>query len=107
MKIFDFINALKQTDKYIEIIFKNGGCYQFYLLIKKLYPESEAYINSEKDHVVIKYQGKFYDITGIIDNNNYVKMTDSDIEMSKNWSFHRNMCLKLRECPFCSEPILI
>ena len=39
-----FIDALRQTDKYIEMIYMNGACYQFHLLLKTFFPESKPYI---------------------------------------------------------------
>jgi hypothetical protein len=58
-----FINAIRQTDRYISDIYLNGACYQFHLLLKTFFPECEPYISKEKDHVITKYAGRYYDIT--------------------------------------------
>lgn len=49
------INALRKTDPYIEAIFTNGSCYQFYKFLKVLYIEAEPYFyDFNKDHIVTK-----------------------------------------------------
>lgn len=55
---------------------------QFYLLLKTFFPESNPYISKEKDHVITKYEGKYYDITGEVSGNWYTPMTKSEIDMA-------------------------
>ena len=102
-----FINVLRQTDKYIEMIYMNGACYQFYLLLKTFFPESKPYISKEKDHVITKYAGKYYDITGEVSGNCYTPMTESEIVMASGWSFNRTKVIQISECPHCEEPIVV
>ena len=102
-----FINALRQTDRYIEMIYMNGACYQFHLLLKTFFPESKPYISKEKDHVITKYAGRNYDITGEVSGNWYTPMTESEIDMASGWSFHRTKVLQIGECPHCEEPIVV
>ena len=102
-----FINALRQTDKYIEMIYMNGACYQFHLFLKIFFPESKPYISKEKDHVITKYAGKYYDITGEVSGNWYTPMTKSEIDMASGWSFHRTKVIQIGECPHCEEPIVV
>lgn len=101
------IDALRQTDKYIEMIYMNGACYQFHLFIKTFFPESKPYISKEKDHVITKYAGKYYDITGEVSGNGYTSMTESEIDMASEWSFHRTKVIQIGECPRCEEPIVV
>lgn len=105
--ILQFINALRKTDRYIEMIFMNGGCYQFHLLLKTFYPESKTYISKEKDHVITKYMSKYYDITGEVSENGYTQITESESEMVSAWSFHQTKVIEIAECPFCEEPIVV
>jgi hypothetical protein len=105
--ILQFINAIRKTDKYIEMIYMNGACYQFFLLLKTYFPECEPYITNEKNHVITKYNGKYYDITGQVSGNWYTPMTDSEIDMASAWSFHRTKVIQIGECPFCGEPIVV
>src|SRR5690554_4052198 len=102
-----FINALRQTDRYIEMIYMNGACYQFHLLLKTFFPESKPYISKEKDHVITKYAGRYYDITGEVSGNWYTPMTESEIDMASGWSFHRTKVIQIGECPHCEEPIVV
>jgi len=102
-----FINALRQTDRYIEMIYMNGACYQFHLLLKTFFPESKPYISKEKDHVITKYAGRYYDITGEVSGNWYTPMTESEIDMASEWSFHRTKVIQIGECPHCEEPIVV
>jgi hypothetical protein len=102
-----FINSIRQTDQYIEMIYMNGACYQFHLMLKKFAPECEPYISKEKNHVITKYAGRYYDITGEVSGNWYTPMTESEIEMASRWSFHRTKVIQIGECPACGEPIVV
>lgn len=42
--------------------FLNGQCYQFFKLMKTVFPTAEAW--SDCDHVITKIGNQFYDITG-------------------------------------------
>lgn len=102
-----FINTIRQTDKYIEMIYMNGACYQFHLLLKTFFHESKPYISKEKDHVITRYSGKYYDITGEVSGNWYTPMTESEIDMASAWSFHKTKVIQIGECPHCEEPIVV
>ena len=102
-----FINALRQTDRYIEMIYMNGACYQFHLLLKTFFPESEAFISKEKDHVITKYNRRYYDITGEVSGNWYTPITESEIDRASAWSFYKTKVIQIGECPFCEEPIVV
>lgn len=103
--LLKFINGIRQTDRYIEMIYLNGACYQFHLLLKK-YVECEPMINTDKNHVVSKFHGKLFDITGEV-NGEYIHMTKKDIEIASKWSFHRTMMIQIGECQVCEEPIVV
>jgi len=99
-----FITALRQTDRYIEMIYMNGACYQLHLLLKK-YTDCEPLINSEKNHVVTKFKDKLFDITGEV-KGEYLPMTEKDIEIASGWSFYKTKMIQIGECQVCEEPIL-
>jgi hypothetical protein len=101
------IDSIRETDKYISDIYLNGACYQFHLLLKTFFPECEPYISKEKDHVITKYAGRYYDITGEVSGNWYTPMTESEIDMASGWSFHRTKVIQIGECPVCGEPIVV
>ena len=102
-----FINSIRKTDKYIEMIYMSGACYQFHLLLKAFFPASKPYISREKDHVITKYMGKYYDITGQVTGNCYTLMTESEKNIASKWSFHKTKVVQITECPFCEEPIVV
>ena len=107
MKILEFIDELRSTDRYIHHIYLNGGCYRFHVLLKKMYPSAVAYISDHKNHIVTKYRGKYYDVMGIVNNTDgYTKLSESERIICENWSFHKNNLLKLTECPNCEEPFV-
>ena len=100
-----FISAIRETDKYIEMIYLNGACYQLYLLLNK-YCDCEPLINAEKNHVVIKFKDKLFDITGEV-RGEYQPMSEEEIEMASKWSFYKTKVIEIGECQVCEEPILI
>ena len=103
----DFINTLRESDTYIQMIYTNGGCYQFYKVLKLLYPEAEAY-KIKGPHVVTKIDGKYYDITGELNTASLTdieKVCECDREELEHWSFAYNNWL-YRECQNCGEPII-
>ena len=104
--MIQFIEATRNSDRYIETIYMEGGCYQFHLLLKHLFPGSEPYINRNGDHIATLYNGKLYDIRGEV-TGSYQIMTEAEKQLASNWSFAKNMVLHIAECPACGEPILV
>lgn len=47
------------------VYYTNGGCYDFFLFLKTIFPEAEAW--SDCDHVITKIGEEFYDITGKVE----------------------------------------
>lgn len=106
MKPINFIKTLAKSDKYIEVIFMNGGCYQFYKVLKTVFPGSKPYINVEKNHVVTKIDGEFYDISGHVKGEFYPLHDKAEIEMCKRWGFSKDYYLT-KQCLYCEEPVPI
>lgn len=103
-----FIDALRNSDGYIEYIYTEGGCYQFYLLLKLIYPKAIPYINIRKNHIITKIGEKMYNIRGEFKKYlNYKPLIDKDIKMCEGWSFRKNNMLILTECEVCGEPLCI
>lgn len=106
MGVIHFIENLRRADYYIKHIFMNGSCYKFHLFLKKLYPVAVPYINKDKDHVITKIDGLFYDILGLVsDFETYEPLKKSELKLVAGWNFGKNNLLKLTECPACDEPI--
>ena len=101
-----FINSIRQTDQYIEMIYMNGACYQFHLMLKKFAPECEARITKEKNHIVTCFKGRYFDITGIVEGH-FEPLNNYEIDMVSKWSFAKNKALQIGECPACGEPIVV
>lgn len=101
-----FIEAIRESDEYMEMIFMNGGCYDFYKLLKTVYPRSKAYMvkleSLDYNHIITKIGKKYYDING-----KFV-MFDEDIAPAKDtcklWSFSRQKYI-YRTCPECGEEV--
>lgn len=107
-----FINVLRESDKYIEVIYLNGGCYNFYLILKSLYSSAEAYIvrfnkNEQYNHVVTKISNRFYDITGDVTNKYYdrIPFNNQHSEVLK-WNFSKSRVLNTI-CECCGEKVPI
>ena len=80
------VDSLRKTDNYIESIFMQGGCYQFHLFLKTIFPDAIPFIHKNKDHIISKIGNKLFDITGIIENENeYSPLKKSELEMVKKY----------------------
>jgi hypothetical protein len=124
----ELIDNLRSTDRYIETIFTNGGCWKFYEFLKSVYPEAEPYkvvwsdseLNADQlqyildselyNHIITKIGNHFYDITGEVNPKSYYACAPatgkSDIKKFSNWSFCDNHFLS-KACPYCGEDICI
>lgn len=103
IKPIDFIKSLRESDPYIELIYMNGGCYQFYKVLKTMYPDARPVITVDVDHVATVIDGVIYDITGHA-KGLYQIPTEEEIKMCKKWSFSRNYFLT-KVCRHCAEDI--
>jgi hypothetical protein len=106
MDIEKIIKTLRDGDNYIETIFTQGGCYQFHLFLKSLYPHAKPMLSEDKEHVVSLIHGDYYDITGKVIEF-YDPMSQEQIKEAESWSFSRTQFLSLGECKNCEEPLLV
>lgn len=74
MNIESFISKIRDSFIGSQQVYTEGSCYHFYLILKEVFPDAEAYYDNY--HVVTKIGDKFYDITGEI-------TIESDIKFSK------------------------
>lgn len=64
-KILKFIQVHRDSFADATLIYKWGGCYGFFKIMKHQYPEAIAFFaDEENDHILTKIGGKFYDIDG-------------------------------------------
>jgi hypothetical protein len=60
--ILNFITAVRESFGGSIAVYTMGNCYQFYEILKTIFPDAEAYESG--GHVWTKIDGKFYDIRG-------------------------------------------
>ena len=97
----DIINVMRNSDSYIEDIYLNGGCYQFYKILKTIFPGAQPYINERKDHIATLIDNNLYDITGKVEGV-FSELTKNEETNCEKWSFAENYWL-YKECPHCEE----
>jgi hypothetical protein len=107
MDIEGLIFSLRATDRYVETIFSEGGCYKFHLFLAALFPGAKALINKDRDHVVTLLNDSCYDITGKVERVGYHELSADDLSLVERWSFSRTRLLSLGECPNCEEPLIV
>lgn len=106
MEIGDFIKNLREADRYMEIIFTNGGCYKFAKLLQSMYSGGEIVLEHH-DHALYFYKGELWDITGKVEKADTHTPTEDEIKMAEEWDFFENNLLSLGDCDNCGEPIVI
>lgn len=110
---------MNESDFYIKKIYTHGGCYQFFKILKTVFPDAEPYLCGgfngalEKewfDHVVIKIDGLYYDILGEFKKENsryeFIRpLKNSDLKTVENWRFTNVHFIP--DCEECDFPILV
>jgi hypothetical protein len=61
-QIENFISAIRDSHSEMRNIFTQGSCWNFYLILRRVFPDSQPYYNI--NHVVSKIGDRFYDING-------------------------------------------
>ena len=93
LKIDRLLNYLRKSTTASTYIFKNGGCFMLYKIIKLLYPKAEAYYDQIEGHVYTKVNQKYYDITGECEyNEKWIKLKDEPklFKDAEKWSCNFN-----------------
>jgi hypothetical protein len=88
LKVVDFIKTIRESFGASIAVYRFGNCYQFYEILKSVFPEAEAFYDG--NHVWTKIDGKFYDILGESNlfNRRRTPVTDDMIgSLSKNKMF--------------------
>ena len=106
----DFLDILRNSDKYIELIFSRGSCYQLGKLLCAVYPQAVLYkvkVNEYYDHVIVEIDGKFYDISGEAsqsDISNAELVEEEDKVWLDEWGFSKRRWLT-KTCEHCGEQV--
>lgn len=74
LEILNFISEIRNSHSRMVDIFSLGSCLNFYLILRKVYPESIPLYNI--DHVVTKIDGRCYDITGCVSCKGYLPFSE-------------------------------
>lgn len=61
-KVLKLIEVIRESFKGSVIVYTLGSCYQFYLILKEVFPEARCYYDS--NHVITRIGDSYYDITG-------------------------------------------
>lgn len=69
-EILHFIKTIRNSFGGSKYVYTNGSCYQFYKILKLVFPQAIGYYNS--DHVITKINGRYYDITGEVKETNHL-----------------------------------
>ncbi len=78
-QILSQIEAIRNSRADNAHYFSNGGCWQFFEILRAFYPEAQPW--TDGDHVVTRIDGKLYDIGGTV----YEPMGRSEIKTAHRW----------------------
>jgi hypothetical protein len=62
MEVKEFIATIRDSFIGSQQVYTEGSCYHFYLILKQVFPQAQAYYDDT--HIITKIDDKFYDITG-------------------------------------------
>ena len=60
--VLQTIELIRNSFKYAEIVYTQGSCVKFAMILKHIYPEGK--ILYDLSHAIFEYDGKFFDING-------------------------------------------
>lgn len=67
-KIERIIYAIRRSHRDMEYLFLEGQCYNFFLILRVIYPKAEAWYDYLEGHIYTKLGDYWYDIRGRHDN---------------------------------------
>ena len=87
-KIIELISTIGNSFGGSEIVYTQGSCYQFYKILKQVYPDAKPYHNG--NHVITKIDEVYYDINGVYVEGlyNYILMTEDDEKDAESWIYN-------------------
>lgn len=94
MEIEKFLKELRECfpDGIAKKVFTEGSCARLSFMLKEMYPEGDVMWN--EDHATFRYQGRLYDITGEVQDENYLKLEEhynkKQIEKIRNLKYEGN-----------------
>jgi len=61
-----FIATIRDSFKDAEYVYLNGSCFEFYKILKCVFPDAEPYYDAVTCHIFTKIGSGYYDIRGRI-----------------------------------------
>ncbi len=105
-KVIEFIRTIRESFIGSSTVYTRGSCFQFYRILKLVFPEAEAYY--DMNHVITKIGVHYYDINGLAKKEHHIHWdeikTDSKVDTCKFNIF--DMWYKTT-CPSCEEEFII
>jgi hypothetical protein len=74
-RVLSFIEEVDNSNPVIRDIFLNGSCFNFYHILKVVFPSSVCYYSQVAGHVITRIGDCYYDITGeVLGVDDYVRI---------------------------------
>ena len=101
-RVLKIIELIRESFIGSEEVYTMGSCYQFYKILKELFPEANAYYDSH--HVITEIDGIFYDITGIVQKERHIPIKEHYPNTKViDCKYNINGNLAAEKCPYCLE----
>lgn len=85
-KVISLIKVIRHSFHDSLIVYRWGGCYGLYQILKHIFPEAEAHFQDDDyDHIITKIGGRFYEIKGELCITNKKQATKLSKEDHKHW----------------------
>jgi len=65
-RLLKFISAIRDSHPDMVELYTQGQCYNFFLIIRSLWPAAVAYYDHIQGHVYTALGGRLYDIRGVL-----------------------------------------
>ena len=79
--IASIIKSIRESRKDNGFYYQNGGCFEFYKILKSIFPTTQPFWVKYPDHVGALINGTLYDINGKVGG----LMEEKEIEKARNW----------------------
>lgn len=79
MNVEQFIATIRDSFEDSVKVYTQGSCYEFYLILKQVFPEAIPYY--DENHFITRIGDKYYDITGEVEKERHIVL---DREFKKN-----------------------
>lgn len=105
ISILEFIDTVRNSFIGADHVFTNGSCYQFFKILKLIFPDAQAYYDN--DHIITKIGNKYYDITGEVEKMSHTPLSgyhpETNVKIAK-WNMFANV-LYCDDCDRCAQII--